>query len=139
MALAQVVPPPLVWKAAVTDLACVMDTVQVPVPEQAPLQPAKVEPDAAAAVSVALVPFAKLAFCVAHVVPQLIPAGLEVTVPVPVPLLFRVSVSLAVTVLNVAMTVRAWVMDAVQAPVPVQAPLQPANVEPDPAAAESVT
>jgi hypothetical protein len=31
--------------------------------------------------------------------------------------------------LNVAVTARAWVIDTVQAPVPEQAPLQPANVE----------
>ena len=41
--------------AAVTDFAAVMVTVQVPVPVQAPLQPAKVEPVAAAAVKVTAV------------------------------------------------------------------------------------
>jgi hypothetical protein len=57
-------------------------TVQVPVPEQAPLQPAKEEP--AAGVAVRVVP------CVTdceQVVPQLMPAGVLVTVPEPVPLL----------------------------------------------------
>jgi len=42
-------------KAAVTDFAAVMVTEQVPVPEQAPLQPVKVEPVAAAAVKVTAV------------------------------------------------------------------------------------
>ena len=58
-------------------------TVQVPAPEQPPpLQPVKVEPAAGAAVSVTAAPLAKLA---AQVAPQLIPAGLLVTVPVPAP------------------------------------------------------
>ena len=41
---------------AVTDRACVMDTAHVPVPEQAPLQPPKVDPPAAAAVTATSVP-----------------------------------------------------------------------------------
>jgi len=72
----------LVLNVAVTDWAAVIETVQVPVPVQAPLQPAKVEPLAAAAVRVTEVPLAKLAL---HVLPQLMPVGDEVTVPVPVP------------------------------------------------------
>ena len=50
--LAQVPPVPLVLKVAVTLRAAVMANTQVPVPEHAPLQPAKVEPVVAAAVSV---------------------------------------------------------------------------------------
>jgi len=42
----------LILKVAVTDLTAVMLTVHVPVPEQAPLQPAKVFPVLAAAVRV---------------------------------------------------------------------------------------
>jgi hypothetical protein len=41
---------------AVTLVAAVTETTQLPVPVQAPLQPVKVEPDAATAVSVTLVP-----------------------------------------------------------------------------------
>ena len=52
--------------------------------------------------------------------------GLAQVVPVP-------------PVLNVAVTLRAAVIDGVQVPVPVHAPLQPANVEPLDAAAVSVT
>ena len=49
--LAQVVPVPDVLNVAVTARAWVIATVQV-VPAHAPLKPAKVEPDAAVAVSV---------------------------------------------------------------------------------------
>ena len=72
---------------AVTLRAWVMLTVQVPVPVQAPVHPAKVEPVPAAAARVTLVPLEKLAL---HVLPQLIPLGAAVTVPVPVPLFVTV-------------------------------------------------
>src|SRR5512134_2900539 len=80
---------PLPSNVAVTDRAWVMETVQFPVPEQAPLQPAKVEPLAAEAVRVTLVLLAKLAL---QVLPQLMPAGFDVTVPLPLPVLFTVRV-----------------------------------------------
>lgn len=69
-------------KVAVTNLAAVMLMVQVPVPAQAPPQPANVEPTAAVAVKVTLEPFTNDA---AQVGPQEIPAGLLVTVPAPLP------------------------------------------------------
>jgi hypothetical protein len=50
---------------------------------QAPLQPVKVEPASGRASSVTVVPLANV---VAQVAPQLIPAGLEATMPLPVPL-----------------------------------------------------
>ena len=56
--LAHVVPVPLVLNVAVTLRAAVNDVTQVPVPVQMPLQPANVEPLAAAAVSVTDVPLA---------------------------------------------------------------------------------
>jgi hypothetical protein len=72
-----------VLKLAVTDLLAVMETTQVPVPEQpSPDQPVKVEPLAAAAVRVTDVPELKLA---EQVAPQSMPEGLLVTVPEPVP------------------------------------------------------
>jgi hypothetical protein len=54
-----------------------------------PDQPAKVDPDDAVAVRVTVLPLVNLA---EHVAPQLIPAGLLVTVPVPVPVFDTVSV-----------------------------------------------
>jgi hypothetical protein len=58
--------------------------VTVPVVQPEPDQPANVEPAAGVAVKVTEVPLLKTA---AHVLPQLIPAGLLVTIPSPVPLL----------------------------------------------------
>ena len=121
---------------AVTERAAVICTVQLLVPVQAPLQPAKVEPLAAAAVSVTEVPLEKLAL---QVLPQLMPVGVEVTVPAPLPALVTPSTKVLAVLLNVAVTARAAVIDTVQAPVPLQAPLQPTNVEPLAAAAVSVT
>jgi len=66
-----------------TAVFAVIVTVHAAVPVQAPDHPAKVEPEKATAVSVTCDPVLKLAL---HVVPQLIPAGLLVTVPEPVPL-----------------------------------------------------
>jgi hypothetical protein len=64
-------------------------TVQTLSPEQAPLQPAKNDPWAAATVSLTFVPEAKAALQVGL---QLIPAGVLVTVPEPVPATATVSV-----------------------------------------------
>ena len=49
---------------------------------QAPLKPPKVDPELGVAVRVTEVPLGKL---VEQVAPQLMPAGLETTVPLPVP------------------------------------------------------
>src|SRR3989449_3637914 len=111
---------------AVTVVAALRVTGQAPGPEQPPpLQPLKVEPAAGAAVSVTAVPPAKLA---AQVAPQVMPAGLLVTVPAPVPALETVSVKVGV---KVAVTVVAAEIVAAQAPVPEQPPpLQPLKIEP---------
>jgi len=111
-----------------------MVTVQVPVPEQPPLQPLNVEPAAGAAVRVTAVP---LVNDPEHVAPQEIPDGVLTTVPVPAPALVRVSVSGCRA--NVAVTEVAALMVTVQVPVPEQPPLQPLNVEPATGAAVNVT
>src|SRR5205823_13880690 len=77
-------------KVAVTVVAAMTVTVQAPVPEHPPpLQPVKVEPAAAVAVSVTAVPLVKLA---EQVAPQVMPAGVLVAVPLPVPALETVRV-----------------------------------------------
>jgi hypothetical protein len=53
-----------------------------PVPVHAPLQPVNVDVPSGVAVSVTTVPTVKV---VEQVPPQLMPAGLEVTVPAPLP------------------------------------------------------
>jgi len=67
-------------KVAVTACAWFIVTEHEPVPLQAPLHPVNVDPAAGLAVSTT-VPLNDAV----HVAPQLIPAGLLVTVPVPVP------------------------------------------------------
>ena len=67
---------------ALADFAASIVKVQVPVPVQAPLQPAKLLPADGLAVSVTLVLALKFA---EQVAPQSIPAGLLVTVPEPLP------------------------------------------------------
>jgi hypothetical protein len=128
-------------KVAVTVVAAETVTAQAPVPEHPPpLQPVKVEPAAGVAVNVTAVPLAKLA---EQVTPQLIPAGLLVTVPVPAPALetvsakvgVKVTVKVSVAVLPAAsraVTVSTFVPGcrtiplAVQLVVPVAVPLPPA-------------
>lgn len=67
---------------AVTLWLPVIVNTQLPVPEQAPLQPENVDPDEAVAASVTLVPGAKL---LEHVPGHEMPAGLLVTLPDPEP------------------------------------------------------
>ena len=112
-------------KVAATVCVPFMTTTQGPVPLQAPPQPAKVEPPVGVAVSVTVLPLAKLA---EQVPPQSIPAGVLVTVPVPV--LFTESVAGDAAGSNCAFTIWLLFVTTTQDPVPVQAPLQPANVDP---------
>ena len=76
--------------------------LQVLLPPPPPFQPSKVSPVAGVAVNVTTVPSAKLKVQTA---PQLIPAGLLVTVPLPLPVLLTVKVRRTVATLNVAVTV----------------------------------
>jgi len=121
-------------KLAVTAFAALIVTKQLPVPLHAPDQPVKVEVASATAVSVTPAPMVKLA---AHVLPQLMPAGDEVTVPPPVPVLPTVRPNwirskLAVTDFAASAVTR-------HVPVPLHDPDQPVNVEVPSAAAVSVT
>lgn len=77
-----------VSNSAVTVVLAVRVTVHDDVPVQAPVQPANIDPDAAVAVRVACVPLGSFAL---HVLGQLIPDGLLVTVPVPEPVVVTVS------------------------------------------------
>ena len=80
----------MVLNVAVTLCAPLIVTTHVPVPAHPPPdQPANVDPDPATVVSVTCVRELNLAEHVAP--PQLIPAGLDVTVPEPVPLRFTVN------------------------------------------------
>lgn len=122
-------------KVAVTAVAALTVTAHAPVPEQAPLQLAKTEPAAGAAVRVTAVPWVTAS---EHVVPQLMPAGLLlVTVPVPVP--FFVTVKVTGVAVKVAVTEVAAFIVTAHVPVPEHAPLQPAKVEPAVGAAVRVT
>ena len=119
-------------KAAVTDFAAVMVTVQALVPVQAPLQPVKVDPVDGAAVKVTEV--------LSHMVsvqsaPQSIPV--PDTVPLPVPDMATVRTYWFLE--KMAVTDFAAFMVTVQSPVPEQAPLHPVKVEPVAAGAVNVT
>jgi hypothetical protein len=106
-----------------------MLTIQAPAPEHAPDQPVNVEPESAAGVKVTLVPGLYVSL---QSEPQLIPAGLLVTVPLPVPDFVTVRVYCCCCCsVNVAVTVLSLVMDTVQAPAPEQAPDHPVNVDPE--------
>jgi hypothetical protein len=87
----------LVANVAVTVVAPLTVTVQVPVPLQAPLQPVKTEPEAALAVSVIGVPTATTWV---QSEPQAIPAGTLVTVPPPLPFLLTDKVAVVVPVVE---------------------------------------
>src|SRR5262245_44171686 len=95
-----------------------------PVPEQAPVQPAKVEPVFAAAVSCTTVPRLKSAV---QIVPQFIPVGLLVTIPIPVPV--SAIVRVATLRSKPAVTDTTAFISTWHDPVPEQAPVQPINFE----------
>jgi hypothetical protein len=90
---------------AVTFFAVVIVRTHMPVPEQAPDQPANFEPDFGEAVRVTFVPTANV--CV-QVAPHEIPTGMLVTSPLPVPALATVR---SLPTANVAVTARAVVIE----------------------------
>jgi hypothetical protein len=93
-----------------------------------------VDPDAALAVNVTMVP---LTYGSEQSDPHVIPAGLDVTVPAPRSAWFTFRMTSS---LNVAVTVRAAFMDTVHvAPAEVSHPVHPVNVDPDAALAVNVT
>ena len=114
-------------KLAVAVSAEVMVSAQLPIPEQAPLQPVKVEPALGVAMSVIVEPPMNGE---KQMLPQSKPSGEEVTRPVPVPALVIVSDGGGVMV-NTAPTLLAAFRVTLQLPVPEQAPLQPVKVEPE--------
>jgi hypothetical protein len=111
-------------KVAVTDFAAVIEKAQLPVPVQAPLQPVKVAPRPGVAVSVTDDP---LVYVCVQATPQEMPAGALVTVPLPVPASVTVK---AGGVEKAAVTDFAAVIVTLQAPLPVQAPLQDVKAPP---------
>lgn len=120
-------------KVAVTAFEAFIVSEQPRPPVQAPLQPVNMEPASATAVSVMMLFGVKGALQVA---PQLMPAGVLVTVPPPVPAL--------VTVIwgggpNSAVTLEALFIVTLQAPMPVHAPLQPTKVDRPEGVAVSMT
>jgi hypothetical protein len=121
---------------ALTVLAALIVTLQV-APEAAshPVHPVKREPDAETAVNVTCMPLPKEA---EHVVPQLIPAGLDVTLPLPSPCLS--TVRLKPSSANVACTDRVAVMLTLQlAPETASHPVHPVKIDPGAETAVSVT
>lgn len=121
---------------AETEVAALRVTWQVPVPEQAPLQPPKLEPLPGVAVRVTTVPCAKVAEHCPVVQPM--PAGAELTVPCPLPARLTVSAYWG-TGEKVAVTAVAALTVSAQVPVPEQAPLQPMKTEPSAGVAVKVT
>jgi len=125
------------WKVAVTARARLIVTWQAPAPVHAPLHPANTDPTPGVAVSVTTVPLSNEAL---HAAPHAMPGGVEPTEPPPAPALATARVNcVGGAALKVAVTARTWLMVTWQLPVPVHAPPQPANTEPVPGAAVSVT
>jgi len=106
-------------------------------PEQAPLQPENALPAAGTAVSVTRVPLANVWLHPLEPA-QLMPAGLEVTVPLPPTV--TCSVSFCTTAAKLAPTLSAAFIVTVQVgALPEHAPVQPTKVLPDAGAADNVT
>ncbi len=133
--------PLLPLKLAVTFWSALIVTVQVPLPLQAPLQPLNVWALTGVSASVTCWPVEKLALHPTTLpVVQLIPAGVEVTVPEPVPVKLTRSVRFpALPAVKVADTCMLLLSVSVQVELPEQEPpLHPVKVEPEPGVAVSV-
>ncbi len=117
---------------AVTDCALDIVTLHATMPLHAPLK-AELDEKSGAAVSVTRVPESNVA---EHVPGQLMPAGALVTVPPPLPAVATVNVNWR---MNVAVTECAADIVTMHAPVPLHAPLQPANRDVASGVAVSVT
>jgi hypothetical protein len=98
--------------------------VTLPVAVQLPDQPPNVEPEAAVATRLTCVPLLRV---VVHVLPQVIPVGLLVTVPVPVPTRVTVSVYFVIKLNTAVQLMSAFI---VTLPLVQAVPDQPAKVEP---------
>lgn len=102
--------------------------VHAPVPLHTPLHPPKLEPDAAAAVSVTVVP---VAYDTTQLAMQFAAPGLIVTVPDPAPIATSTTVYCGgwPVRLKFAATNCAAPIVTVQLPVPLHAPAHPENTE----------
>jgi hypothetical protein len=98
-----------------------------------PVQPAKLEPEAGVATRFTFVPLLSV---VVHVLPQLIPAGLLVTVPLPVPVRFTVSVYVVIKLNTAVQLISEFI---VTLPLLQADSDQPAKVEPLAGAAARAT
>ena len=117
--------PAAFTKLTVTDLAASLVTVQVAtVPLHAPDQPAKDDRASGVAVSVTCVPMANVA---RHVLPQLIPAGEDVTIPPPAPVLATFNPCSRTS--KLAVTDLAASTVTTQPPEPLHDPDQPVKVD----------
>jgi hypothetical protein len=124
-------------KVAVTELAALIVTLQAALPVHAPLQPEKASLVAGVSLSVTWLFCGKVA---EHVVGQLIPAGVLVTIPVPAPAKVTDMVKDVVTAAaKVAVTELAALRVMLQAALPVHAPLQPEKALLVPGVSLSVT
>lgn len=119
--------PEVGLKTAMTDRAAETETVHAVVPEQSPNQPENCCPEPATAVSVTLVPVGTVS---EQTVPQLMPLGLEVTVPTPLTATLKANdepPEPGALCTNVAVTLLAALTLTVQFPAPLQSPDQVEN------------
>jgi hypothetical protein len=120
-------------KVAVTERDCDIETVHAPAPAHAPVHPVKTESFAGVAVNAIEVP---VPYGSAQSLGQLIPTGLELTVPDPFPAVATVKTGFFAIV---ALTACDPFIVTEHVPIPVQAPDQPLNSESGTGVTASVT